>query len=142
MKIKCTYLLLKFGKLWSVWHCYVKHSVIRNATYVKINQQYIQKADIVQCPLYVGTVNRGSCEITIVCLTFTPLVDLFNNFLRSVLLVFHGFFHSSIFLRCQWIQDQQLTVSIVESHKLSRMFCITKDYNCKKTRQLKSNKSL
>ena len=119
----------------------IKCSGIRNTTYVKINQQYIQKPEMVQLPVHIETLNIGFYKITIVCLSFTPLVDLFSNILRSDLLAFSGFFHSRFFSRCRRNKDQQLTVNISESHKLSRMFCITIYYNCKRTRQLRSNKS-
>ena len=32
----------------------IKDSIIRNTTYVKINQQYIQNTDVDQFPLYIG----------------------------------------------------------------------------------------
>ena len=50
--------------------------------------------------------------------------------------------HSRTFSKFQSNQDQQSTLTIVEPHKSSRMFCIKIDYNSKKTGQLKSNKYL
>ena len=47
---------LSFTEIWgnSGVNDTIKHSVIRNTTYVKINQQYIQKTDLVQFPLFIG----------------------------------------------------------------------------------------
>ena len=53
MQIKCAYLLLKFGGN-SGLNNSVKHSVIRIATYLQLNQQYIEMADMVHFPLHFG----------------------------------------------------------------------------------------
>ena len=59
----------------------IKHNLKKNTTYVKVNQQYVQKPDMVKFPLYV----RPQW-------TEGPLVCQFSVFLRIGWLVFSGFF--------------------------------------------------
>lgn len=53
----------------------IEHSLIRNATYVKINLA-IYSVDRYGPDFFVywTPVNRGSYEITVICLSFTPFV--------------------------------------------------------------------
>ena len=41
---------ISFTEIWET----IKDSVIRNTTYVKLNQQYSQNTDVVQFPLHIG----------------------------------------------------------------------------------------
>ena len=94
----------KFVSFTEIWETLilttVKHSVLRNTTYLKIIQQCIQKTDVVQFPLHIGP--RKQSPIKSLLPVFLSLLWLVSStfFLEVVYQFFLDFFATLLFSRC------------------------------------------